>query len=335
MTIAPVDLQVTSTPFILHRCFSDVDELAIALSVRRQVQINQLSLRGFQCKLLLAKFDQVQFLLFESACPLQAIGPKDGDFIEFACILRNDSKNLISHNVEITPETLFGFDTNREINLILPANLKLASIQICRSTFDECLQLMGRSDIDQRFLEQNFLRSPILHGLVSDYLKELFWLASNQIAFLRQSQIHRLVLEDFLPLLVCSIPHFKGRRMKSLTPLRRAQLVQQAQDYMRAHLDQPLTLKELCIALSTSSRALNYGFQDVFDMSPMVYLKVLRLQELRRALNLANPETTTIGDIAAQFGFWSLGHLSRDYQTMFGEKLSQTLNRQAIESKLS
>ncbi len=316
---------VTSLPRIIHRRFSDVDKLADTLSVRRQVQVNQLSLQAAQSRLLLAKFDQVQFLLIQPGCPLQVIGPKSADFLEFACIVQTKGMGLIAHKTEVASDTLFGFDSSREINLVIPANLKLATIQVCRLAFDDCLQLMGRSDLDQRFLCQNFLRSPILHSLVSDYLNDLFWLVSNQTDFLQQTHLQRLVLEDFLPLLVGSLPAQSDKLSRPPKPFRRADLVDQAEAYMQVNLEQPLTLKDLCRILSTSSRALNYGFQDVFGMGPMAYLKVLRLHGVRRVLKTANPATTYIADVAAQFGFWSLGHFSRDYQAMFGEKPSETL----------
>jgi transcriptional regulator GlxA family with amidase domain len=57
------------------------------------------------------------------------------------------------------------------------------------------------------------------------------------------------------------------------------------------------------------------------------YLKTLRLQAVRTQLQLAEPATTAIAEIANRFGFQSLGHFSRDYKTMFGELPSETLKQ--------
>lgn len=105
--------------------------------------------------------------------------------------------------------------------------------------------------------------------------------------------------------------------------------MKQAEDYMLAHLDQPLTLTQLCQALYVSKRSLFYGFEDMFGVSPMAYLKIQRLQTVRRSLKVATPETASVANIARQFGFWSPGHFSRDYKTMFGELPSETLRRTA------
>ncbi len=322
-----VNQLVTPPPRIIHQQFRDVDELAETINVRRQVQINQVSLQVAQTQLLQATFDQVQFVLLHFGCPLQIIGSKDADFVEFACMVQTPGGGLIAHNTEITSDTLFGFDSSREINLVLPAHVKLATIQVRRSAFQYCLQLMDRSDIDHRFLRQNFLRSPTLHALVADYLHQLFWLAVNQTNFLQQTHLQRMVLEDFLPLLVGSLPAQPDKCLRPPKPFRRAELVDEAEAYMQSNLDQPLTLKDLCKILNTSSRALNYGFQDVFSMGPMAYLKILRLHGVRRVLKTANPNTTLIADVAARFGFWSAGHFTRDYKQMFGELPSETLKQ--------
>jgi AraC family ethanolamine operon transcriptional activator len=60
----------------------------------------------------------------------------------------------------------------------------------------------------------------------------------------------------------------------------------------------------------------------------MAYLKALRLKAVHRQLQMAAPTTAAIADTAKEFGFWSLGHFSRDYKTMFDELPSQTLHRE-------
>ena len=68
----------------------------------------------------------------------------------------------------------------------------------------------------------------------------------------------------------------------------------------------------------------------MFGMSPMAYLKTLRLQTVHRALKTADPTNTNIIAIANQFGFWSMGHFSRDYKQMFDELPSATLKQNCL-----
>ena len=115
--------------------------------------------------------------------------------------------------------------------------------------------------------------------------------------------------------------------MKPLSSLTRFQIVKQAENYMMENLDKPLTLKDLCLALHISSRPIFYGFKEIFGITPMAYLKIYLLHGVRRLLKASDPEKTTVMEIARQFGFWSPGHFTRDYKTMFGELPSKTIKQ--------
>jgi len=57
----------------------------------------------------------------------------------------------------------------------------------------------------------------------------------------------------------------------------------------------------------------------------MAYIKMQRLNGLRRALINTNTNTRTVIEVAHEWGFWNAGHFSQDYKEMFGELPSKTL----------
>jgi AraC family transcriptional regulator, ethanolamine operon transcriptional activator len=314
--------------FILKHSFQTCEALSQAINARRQVTVSQLSLNAFRCDLLLIEFDQIQFsFISELSGPVRVMGPKGKDCLEFSLILQPGRQEVFAHQFGMDQNTLFGFDPTREVDLIVPAQSQICVIQIQQAAFEACTQIMERNDLDAQFLKTNYITAPEFGMGVQAYLKELYDLATHQPEFLRQAQSHRIVLEDFLPLLVDAIPFAPQKLNQSLHQPRRFNLVKQADEYMRANLEVAMTLMDLCKALNTSERPLSYGFREVFGISPMAYLKALRLLAVRQQLQMADPTTTIIADVASQFGFWSLGHFSRDYKTMFGELPSQTLNK--------
>lgn len=83
----------------------------------------------------------------------------------------------------------------------------------------------------------------------------------------------------------------------------------------------PVSVAELTLELGLSRRTLQNACQEALGLSPMQYLRALRLNEARRMLGGENSVTR----VATQFGFWHLGYFSRDFKQMFGELPSSIL----------
>ena len=62
-------------------------------------------------------------------------------------------------------------------------------------------------------------------------------------------------------------------------------------------------------------------------MSPLTYLNRLRLHRARDELRKAEGGSTTVTDVAMNWGFWHFGDFSRVYKNCFGETPSSTLKQ--------
>ena len=81
----------------------------------------------------------------------------------------------------------------------------------------------------------------------------------------------------------------------------------------------PVSVAELVLELGLSRRTLQNACQEALGLSPVQYLRALRLNEARRNLG----SDTNVTRVATQFGFWHLGHFSRDFRQMFGDLPSE------------
>ena len=111
---------------------------------------------------------------------------------------------------------------------------------------------------------------------------------------------------------------------------RRQSVVARARAMLLSKPDHPVTIAELCEQLHVSRRTLQYCFEDTLGVSPLPFLRSIRLNGARRHLREPESVHRSVQDVAAHWGFWHMSQFATDYKKLFGEMPSTTLkNRKA------
>lgn len=170
-------------------------------------------------------------------------------------------------------------------------------------------------------LEQN----PIYARLIRAFLEGLFY-GQTRSSGVASATPSGTVGGTLLPLLAGAVDGPDGVSVEGSRHLsRRVAAVRTCEAFMRAHLAAEVTLLGLSQVSGIRVRSLINAFEAVTGLSPMVYLKRLRLSGARQALRHANKMQTRIIDVATDWGFWHMGHFASTYRAMFGETPSETL----------
>jgi AraC-like DNA-binding protein len=144
--------------------------------------------------------------------------------------------------------------------------------------------------------------SVIRHALVSDPLVE--------------SLIHGLLLAADHP--------YRGALAAPVERCRPA-AVRDAMDIIEAGPHLPLTTTALAAQCHVSVRTLQEGFQRHLGMSPMAFLRVVRLGRAHCDLRSADPSRNTVAAIAHRWGFTHAGRFAAAHQRMYDETPLQAL----------
>jgi len=196
-------------------------------------------------------------------------------------------------------------------------------------------------DIEHRDIERELHNRPVIHASRESvnefrgFLLTALDSVSRTPAMLKYAAMQKGLEQALLSSVVKAVDGVVSAADRcASSPTHRHRLVARAQDHMREHVEEPLTVEDLCRALKVSRRTLQYSFQEVLQLNPVSYLRAMRLNGVRRMLKSGGPERQSVQDIAARWGFWHLSHFANDYRRMFGELPSETLRNAGQSARL-
>jgi AraC-like DNA-binding protein len=99
-----------------------------------------------------------------------------------------------------------------------------------------------------------------------------------------------------------------------------------AEDWIPAHLTEPISRADLCAVSGLNARTLSRGFQRRHGMGPMAFVRERRLDQIHRLLLAAGPGEVEVSGVALDYGFYHLSRFAAHYRRAFGELPSETLN---------
>jgi len=100
--------------------------------------------------------------------------------------------------------------------------------------------------------------------------------------------------------------------------------VRLAEEYIEQNWDQPVTVEALAHVANAGIRSLFFTFRKSRGVSPMAFVRQVRLRHANEMLTGATPETT-VTSVAYACGFSNLGHFAKYYHAAYGEHPSVTL----------
>lgn len=316
-------LSSPSTPSARRAVANDVDEHAANLAGWQQ-RYDQLSCGAFRGEIAELWFDEVQvFRERTSHAVRQACAIRPGT-VWCGVTLAHDGSRIEGHLVGEGGVMVSG--NPAEFELSTPDRHDILGIVASRTSLQAVAQALGAALNADALERPTWLACPpearaqLVRGLSQLVGEGVAGRNCHDSAQARRFAQHA-VLESLLAVLAA--PQADGNECLSFE--RRRRLVRAACDATVARADAVPTVLDLCEQLHVSRRTLQYAFETVTGTSPVLYLRALRLNAVRRELRAGR--AAKVQDVAARHGFWSLSQFSSDYRRQFAERPSQTLER--------
>lgn len=101
--------------------------------------------------------------------------------------------------------------------------------------------------------------------------------------------------------------------------------VKRAMKIMEERPKEPLSVSRIAAEVGYSPRALQLAFKKYFSITPYEYLRRVRLDGVHAELVSANPASTSVGEVAARWGFSHPSRFAADYRREYHQPPSVTL----------
>ncbi|WPN33024.1 helix-turn-helix domain-containing protein [Pseudomonas sp. P5_109] len=279
-----------------------------------------------QHKLFHSPVLQCSRLEFDSSVTLVSSVP--AGFVTFA-ISQSPIGCPVVNNHKLRPNEVIVLHSDESVHYTCEPNETLFTITTTLEHYDRCRQQHRVIDIlanrtNHSFQAENFQFIQSAIQAISAACVDINDCASPQLGEAQRSAIESTVLASLLQALT------PAGGINRKVPTRRKVAIQ-AIEYIHENTKKTLNIKSLVRQLETTTRTLHFGFIETFGMSPMAYIRNLRLASARR--DLINKTWPTVTETAMFWNFHHLGRFSKAYQIAYGESPSETARRNSAKPR--
>lgn len=230
-----------------------------------------------------------------------------------------------NYSIETDTETAAILGPNRESTMRWSADCVQIAVKVRRELIDATLERLLGYPPDEM--------AEFSLGLDLSTTSGLQWVAA--VRMLRDSidigapdfvleSLEELVLRQ---LLATATSNFSTRLQGNPRPARPRNITRVI-DVIESEPGTPHTVTSLASVAGVSVRSLQAFFSEHLGITPMEYLRKVRLSRCRSAFQQAEPgDGQTVADIAFQHGFSHLPRFAAAYRKQYGESPSDTLRR--------
>jgi AraC-like DNA-binding protein len=208
-----------------------------------------------------------------------------------------------------------------------PAGSRHLAVKIDQVAVDRALEILVDGPLDSPIAFDAAL--PLTAGAAQDWVR-LMLMVHRQLDYpdslIRNPLVWDPLVESLIHGLLLVADHPYRQVLAAPASPGRPAAVRDAMDLIAAGPHLPLTTSVLAKQCYVSVRTLQEGFQRHLGMSPMTYLRVVRLRSAHRDLRSADPAHTTVARIAHRWGFTHLGRFAAAHQRMYGQTPLQALH---------
>lgn len=162
-------------------------------------------------------------------------------------------------------------------------------------------------------------------GTWLDHIVQGFRQEGSGSAALTDRRVVKGFEQTLVTMLLAGLHHSESEDYARPVAVAAPYYVKRAENFIRVHLNEELTVDSIAAAAGVSARSMFYGFKRWRDTTPMAFVRNARLDLARKELEKARCTGSTVSHAAINAGFTNFSQFSKIYKARFGETPSATL----------
>lgn len=310
--------------FVIHKRFFDFDEFSCTVNAW---DLHFLQLDAGKCDVGWVQFASDKCLLSNAKFNRNydqcgSTPPGKWTFVIFS----EQTPPIVWHKKEISNITLIVFKPGSEVDCVSSSGFENFGISYSEEHLNEICENLGLPEIKKLTNGyDSFECCPLMHSESRRQILRIIGVIKQDPSQAKNTSLTQTLEvqlpEQILLTLGKSLPIIPG----SISL--RNQAIKLSKDFLKEFPQKLLSVSDLCKLTRVSERSLQYAFKEHFGITPQAYLKLFRLNNVRRELRRCDPSTTKVNNIAIRWNFWHMGKFAADYSKLFGELPSKTLER--------
>lgn len=254
-----------------------------------------------------------------------ASAPQDSYVIGLPTIIEGKS---LWRGGQLSKNTLITLDKNAELLFRTSHSSEITAAVISEQRLEDYAANVEQIDINDLMKKVNPVEV-IPHAVKSRLLSALFigteHLSKNLNDSMDHHQVWRHVEDSVLDSCLQALMAASENHSRHNEHRVHRHIVNCVRDITLSRHCEVLTIGDLCTTLNVSRRTLNHAFKQVLGITPVAYMRNVRLHRIRAELKFSPKQVTSIANVATRWGFWHMSLFSRYYRELFGESSSMTL----------
>jgi AraC family ethanolamine operon transcriptional activator len=314
---------VTPSPFVARSVCSDFDQFVESVRDWR-LDFRQLGRGPFHSEVLQVGLQEIQLGHARFGSRLHQRGDPPVGMRTFV-VPGDDQQEFRWRGHQITSTSLMVFPPGSELESFSPPGFHIYTVSVGEALLEQLVDDLRLPPLDELVGRAEVIDLPrkMIRGL-RVRARQVCQALKAHPRWLSDSATQSNLKTELPTQLLLKLAAHCGTG-GSLNPAEKGRALRRALAHLSERVHEPIAVGELCRAIAVSERTLRRAFMEAFGMSPMLYLKAVRLSGARRQLRCSDASRERISDIANHWGFWHMGQFAADYRRQFGELPSETL----------